>query len=555
MSTVIPTQIEKCRGAMLATAIGDALGWPNEPRSKNRAKKSKVVDHFVEWTRSCSNPRWHDEKILPGEYSDDTQMTLSVSRSIIAGDWEKLLAEKELPFWLDYERGGGGALLKAAKSCKEGALLWQSNYTRNYFSAGGNGATMRILPHVIAAAKTPNIHALMLDVVKDTLITHGHPRAFLGATCYAFALDYLLREETVLEYGELVTAVIEGQKDWGANLSPDVLGKWLNVARQHRDYEYAAEWERTRARMVKQLEFIRDSLKKGLMLDDTKVLTELECFGKANGAGDVAALAAIYLASRYANNPSLGIKVPAFSFGADTDTIASITGGLVGMLSGTNWIPTEWKAVQDYDCLIQMTDLLLADNKRETTNKVEMSEAKAQGNGWRNWPIGRMRPVDSKDVSNGKCGIVIIRKWQTVLGQTLYMKEDTKKEATLFDNRLQSRQSDEQMQIPQQPTLYDLTTLPQPRPDRPAQAQATAPVQETMQKTVAPQKAQAQFVLDENAVTALLNNSQFKNTITVGKVLRIIQTLIEGTATSEGIAKQYDVEQAMVDLIRAYVKS
>lgn len=40
MSIKIPTQIEKCKGAMLATAIGDALGWPNEPRSK-QSKKNK----------------------------------------------------------------------------------------------------------------------------------------------------------------------------------------------------------------------------------------------------------------------------------------------------------------------------------------------------------------------------------------------------------------------------------------------------------------------------------------------------------------------------------
>ena len=103
MSIKIPTQIEKCKGAMLATAIGDALGWPNEPRSKNRAKKTKVMDNFVGWIRSSNNPRWHDEKILPGEYSDDTQLTLAVARSIIAGDWETFFAEKELPFWLNYE--------------------------------------------------------------------------------------------------------------------------------------------------------------------------------------------------------------------------------------------------------------------------------------------------------------------------------------------------------------------------------------------------------------------------------------------------------------------
>jgi len=540
MSTVIPTQIEKCKGAMLATAIGDALGWPNEPRSKNRAKKPKVVDHFVEWTRSSNNPRWHDEKILPGEYSDDTQMTLSVARSIIAGDWEKFLAEKEIPFWLNYERGGGGALLKAAKSCKEGFLLWQSIYTRDYFNAGGNGATMRILPHVIAATKTPNTAKLMMDVVKDTLITHGHPRAFLGATCYAYALDYLLRKETVLEYGELVTAVIDGQNDWGINLNSDVFGKWLSIAQQHHEYDFYTEWENTRAHMVKQLEFIRLSLKKGLILDDTKVLTDLECFGKANGAGDVAVLAAIYLASRYANIPSLGIKVPAFSFGTDTDTIASITGGLVGMLSGTNWIPTEWKTVQDYDCIIQMTELLLADNKKEAA-KEEVTEVKGQDNTWKITPIGKMRVIDSKSVPNGKNGIVIIKKWQTMLGQTLYTKVFQPN-----DHQPKSRQPDGQTQVFQQPTLYDLSAMPK--------QQSNPPVHETVPQTIEPQKSKPQFAMDEDAITMLLDNPKFKNSITIGKVLKIIHALMKGKDNSEVISKQFEVEQAMVDILKAYVK-
>lgn len=544
MSTVIPTKTEKCKGAMLATAIGDALGWPNEQRSKNRVKNPKVVDHFVEWTRSSNNPRWHDEKILPGEYSDDTQLTLSVARSIIAGDWEKFFAEKELPFWLNYERGGGGALLKAAKSCKAGFLLWQSNYTRDYFNAGGNGAIMRILPHVIAAAKTPNTDKLMTDIVKNTLITHGHPRAFLGATCYAYALDYLLRKETVLEYGELVTAIIEGQDEWGASLNPDVFGKWIEIAKQHHEYDFFTEWENTRVRMVKQLKFIEVSLKKGLILDDVKVLTDLECFGRTNGAGDIAVLAAIYLTSRYANNPALGIKVPAFSFGADTDTIASITGGLLGMLSGTNWIPTEWKAVQDYDCLIQITELLLADNKKEAT-KEEVAEAKAQGDRWRATPIGKMRFVDSKSVPNGKNGVVTIEKWQTVLGQTLYTK--------IFqpnDIQVRPRQLDSQMC--QQPTLYDMTSQTQAKHSEMIPA-AQSQVTKMEHQNVVLEKQSRKFVLTSRGISDLLVNPKFKTNITIGKVLKIIESLIDGKKTSAAIAKQFNVDQSVIEQINNYV--
>ena len=317
------------------------------------------------------------------------------------------MAEKELPFWLRYERGGGGALLKAAKTLKRGYRPWQSDYARDYFNAGGNGAAMRILPHVIASAEKSDIKELMLEVAKDTRITHGHPRAFLGAACYAYALDYLLKKDCVLEYGELVETVLGGQNEWGAPLDPCVFGDWINTARQFCSYDFSAEWSFTRERMANRLKYIQDSLKKGLILDDRKVLTELECFTKVNGAGDVAALAAIYLSSRYANNPSLGIKIPAFSYGADTDTIASMTGGLLGMLSGTSWIPIEWQIVQDYDCLIRMAELLLANNKKEIAGE-NSAKAGVQKIPWTLTPIGKMKLVDSKHVPNGKNGDVII---------------------------------------------------------------------------------------------------------------------------------------------------
>ena len=513
MSTKIPTQIEKCKGAMLATAIGDALGWPNEPRSKNREKKPKVMDNFVGWIRSSNNPRWHDEKILPGEYSDDTQLTLAVARSIIAGDWETFFAEKELPFWLNYERGGGSALLKAAKSCKKGIQLWQSPYTRDYYNAGGNGAVMRILPHVIASAKTPNTAKLIVDVIKDTLITHGHPRAFLGATCYAYALEYLLKKESILEYGELVAAVIEGQNVWGAIPDSDIFKEWFNVARQNIEYDFLIEWENVRTRMVKQLKFIGTSLKKGLILDDTKILTELECFDKSNGAGDVAILAAIYLTSRYANNPSLGIKIPAFSFGADTDTIASITGGLLGMLSGMDWIPTEWRGVQDYNCLVQMTELLMADDKKEATKK-EVAEAKAQNSQWNATPIGRMRFIGSSNVPNGKNGIVVINKWQTTLGQTIYTKTFRSKNISI-----QSHQSKKLAATPQQ-------VMP---------------------------NVSKKFVLNLMDISELLGNPEFKTNITIGKVLKIIEDLINKKETSANLSKKYKVDLLFVEQIGKYI--
>lgn len=511
--SIIPNISEKCKGAMLGTAIGDALGWPNEPRSKNTKKNIEINDSFVRWTRNNRNPRWHYEIINPGEYSDDTQITLSVARSLLTGDWESFFANKELPFWLNYERGGGGALLRAAKCYKKKGLPpWKANISKQYFNAGGNGATMRILPHVITFADCSNTGDLINDIIKDTLITHGHPRAFLGATCYGFLLYYLLKKDTLLEYGELVDAALNSTGLWGKFPDEQFFSDWLDAAYESCEYDFYHEWINTRDHMIEQLHMIKSSLGKGLVVKDKEVLTKLECFGAANGAGDVAILSAIYLASKYANNPVMGIKVPAFSFGADTDTIASITGGLVGMINGTFWIPLEWNLVQDYDCLINIVDMLLSRGHTEflkENNHLSGSNLKD----WRYTPIGKMELIETLEIPNGKMGYLLIKKWRSLLGQTIYTKEfeaitlnlKTNDEDSLLENKRSAK------------TVGEV------------------------------------FMLKINDIDDLLKDSKFKKKITFGKVLRIISCLLTESKTHESIAIEFNVDISFINKISNYI--
>ena len=537
MSVTIPTQTDKCRGAMIATAIGDALGWPNEIRSKNKSKNAGNGDNFVAWIRRNNKPCYHDEKILPGEYSDDTQLTLSVARSIIVGNWEKFFSEKELVFWLKYERGGGKALLNAAKLYKDGVLPWQSKRARDYFNAGGNGAVMRILPHVISQYKISPSTDLMSDIIKNSILTHGHPRAILGATCYAFALDYLLKKKNVLNYGELVSAVIDGQKVWGSYPDNKIFSEWLNAANQYFDYQ--KEWNNVLSSMLTQLDFIKASLKKGLILEDSNVLTQLGCYSKISGAGDVAILAAIYLVSRYANNPVLGMKVPASSVGIDTDTIASITGGLLGMLCGTDWIPPEWTIVQDYKCLNLITEMLLSGNSKQAKN-LELENTSEGASNWVHTAIGRARCIEATEVQSGKYSTVTIQKWQTALGQTFYTKN-------MRQNCIFTDGNEVPGVLPDQYVSLDKTIIQEESvPD--TQKEAT---RKSIQNT---RLADRRFILNSTAVMSLLNNPDFKQNITIGKVLKIIHFLMEGKASTPYVAKKFEVSKEFVEIIKSCIQ-
>ena len=216
----------------------------------------------------------------------------------------------------------------------------------------------------------------------------------------------MLKKESVLEYGELVDALIDACHIWGAIPNPIEFSIWLDCAHLNAHYEYFDEWNHSVNYMIDQLHYVKSALKKGLILEDSKVLTKLDCLSKTNGAGDVTVLGAVYLASKYANNPALGIRIPAFLVGADTDTLASVTGGLLGMLCGTAWIPSNWKCVQDYDGLLQITELLLASNRKEVSKRV-VSEAKRNADGWENTSIGWVRKLSDTKYETGKDRLII----------------------------------------------------------------------------------------------------------------------------------------------------
>ena len=209
MTTDIATSTIHYRalGAMLGAAYGDALGWPNE-RSRNKAKAPDAgsFHKLRAWQRDQSTKfailRYEIEK---GSYSDDTQMILCLSRSLLKSDqWYKHYTTKELPFWQVYQRGGGGATKSAVKAWANGIAPWLSDEKERFFNAGGNGVAMRVLPHAIMGYKLDFGHTAH-NILLDGIATHGHPQALVGALAYGYALWYALRQGSLANHTLLST--------------------------------------------------------------------------------------------------------------------------------------------------------------------------------------------------------------------------------------------------------------------------------------------------------------------------------------------------------------
>jgi len=374
--------IAKGQGAFLGAAVGDALGWPQEPEAKRADKKNAFsaespVNEFQQWVRKSGGQYFaHEEVILAGEYSDDTQLILCTARSLLHGEqWWHHFTKRELPTWTRYERGGGGATKRAAQRWLAGQQPWFSieKDKKQYFEAGGNGVAMRIMPHCLLGATDTDFGNIAKNIVANGVCTHGHPRALVGALAYGFAVWVAFQNTGTLPYGAIIEKVVSGVDSW--SLLPDldnICPNWRSSAFEVSGGQYEEYWQNTVREMLQFLELCQKGMKQGALPVEREILAKLGCFEKRmKGAGTVTAAASIFLASRFAAEPFHGILEAGFASGGDTDTLASMTGGILGALAGIEWLGNYAEQVQDTRYIRQLGERLA---RKEDIGKSELSD-------------------------------------------------------------------------------------------------------------------------------------------------------------------------------------
>ena len=226
----------------------------------------------------------------------------------------------------------------------------------------------------------------------------------------------------MLSFAELVDILIEERKIWGAAPNQDRFFDWLEVAQNESGYNYSVEWNNCYTNMIKGLDYVKQALNDGLLSDDKIVLENIGAYSNVCGAGDIAVLTAVYFFSKYVNTPELAISVPAFSVGLDTDTIASMTGGLIGSFCGIDWIPLEWKSIQDYSYICSVANDLCEDKHAKIKKKRKITSFLPDD-------IQQMKVVDSVNIES-KYSTLKITEYRTVFGQTIYIKSINRRTET-----------------------------------------------------------------------------------------------------------------------------
>ncbi len=364
---------ERTQRSMLWAAYGDALGFISELTNRKgleRRTAGAPLDHLMAWKRRVGG-RWGVDVVLPaGCWSDDTQLRMAVSRSISHHGFDvETFARVELPVWLSYALGGGRASKAAAKNLGKPHMLWYANTFSGWVKSGGNGAAMRIQPHVWASRDLDVDY--MTDVITDSVCTHGHPRAIVGACFHAATLAHCLATGTVPD-AETCLGITTHVADTIRLIEDhEILGStWKGLWEREAGGLFKDAWEQT----IDELRCTIRNATDGLHADDsseaiyTGIIKRLGLdVREQQGSGILTTVAAVMLATT-ASKAHEGVVVAANAIGTDTDTIASMVGALLGACDATAEPPEE---PLDSDYLRSEADRLIAVSRGEqATNYV-----------------------------------------------------------------------------------------------------------------------------------------------------------------------------------------
>lgn len=364
----------KYKGSIKLAAIGDALGWITEFEKSQQSLKEKFgterIDSFHTWKKTVGG-RFYGfiDTIKAGSYSDDTQLLLAVARSIKKdGNLDhNYFAKIELANWLDYARGGGRTVKTAANKISRKSVQWFNNFynfkvngeNSDYRQSGANGAAMRVLP--IALANLGNTEKIKEEVFCNSIITHGHPRAILGAMLYGYAVNQIIvfRPED-FNWENFITQIgLDFPKKFELSfINKMEIREWLKEWNKSSNKTFESVYAETITETQNQLRFIYQSIKQNISVQET--LKKIGCFDPATkGSGIATVVAGIYFATKFHDKPLEAIIQSVNALGSDTDSIAAFTGGLVGALHGHSIIPDKWKSVQDIEYLDKVAERLL----------------------------------------------------------------------------------------------------------------------------------------------------------------------------------------------------
>lgn len=313
---------DPARAIIFGLALGDALGWPIEfldlPLIRARYGRSGIL----------APPH-------PALYTDDTQMTAAVAEALVeAGNQDLDTAMTALAqhfiLWknnpITATRAPGATCIRGVNALELGAP-WREAGVKD---SKGCGACMRVAP--IGYFYQHEVERLTQAARAQGWLTHRHPASDAACLGAAYLVKLALDGVEPKEFPVRVRSVTAG---------------------------LSGEFDSTLAR-----------------LDQVRAWTDEEAalnyLGPTRGGGwiaEEAVVMALYCVLRRPDDYPAAVTLAA-NISGDSDTVACITGGVMGARLGINAIPADWiERLENRDYLSSLAQRL--EEKRQTLKVFE----------------------------------------------------------------------------------------------------------------------------------------------------------------------------------------
>lgn len=288
------TSISRMRGAMYGVAVGDALGAPLEFMSAESIQQQHGI------VRDMIGGGWLN--VRPGEFTDDTQMTLAVAHGIAESPEDPIAAiGRHFVDWLNSRPKDIGATcansIRRAMYIAEDELSptqkdWlnaaAATHTLTHGRSAGNGSLMRTVYVGIYYKREQEVLRKAYAISK---MTHYDEVAAVDCAAYSSAVSKMIEEDDLLKRLQIIIHYTDKAGYCNERYPFDALFSPFFTP--------------------KPTGYVVDSF--------------------------AAALHCIYTTGSFGE-----AVVKAVNLGGDADTIGAITGGLAGALYGYEAIPERW---------------------------------------------------------------------------------------------------------------------------------------------------------------------------------------------------------------------
>ncbi len=298
---------------IIGACVGDALGVPVEftGRAERHADPVQGMRGYGTWNQP------------PGTWSDDSSMLLCLAESLCQGFDLEQIGNTFVRWQTQAHWSALGAVFDIGTTTRQGLQRLQSGVSPTRSGAkdvnsNGNGALMRTLPLAFHYFRHLNFPQLLDEVHQTAAITHAHPRSQMACGIYVSVALGLFEGESPTQ------AYQQGLQ----NVRPHYQAPPFNDELTH----FARIWSGK-----------IHTLPVSAIRGDGYVISTLE-----------AALWCLLNSNSFAE-----AVLQAVNLGDDTDTTATVTGGLAGLYYGISGIPSDWlKQLARYDDICRLAQHL-----------------------------------------------------------------------------------------------------------------------------------------------------------------------------------------------------